>query len=439
MSRCLLLITGLLVVHVASAQPGKPLVSITKVDSGWAGNSVNAVVFRKNSLVTHGDTQYIAFYDAEGRVVLGKRRTGAGRWQLKRTPYRGNIADAHNSISIMTDGAGYLHMAWDHHNTTLRYCRSIQPGALELSPEMPMTGDAEQRVSYPEFFKIPDGGLLFLYRDGSSGNGNLVINRYDLSTRQWTRLQSNLLDGEGRRNAYWQAFVDVKGVIHLSWVWRETPDVASNHDLCYARSGDGGKTWMTTSGRIYDLPVTAATAEYAIRIPVNSDLINQTSMCADASGRPYIATYWRDAGDSSPRYHLVYYDDERWLAQALDISHTAFSLSGAGTKQIPVSRPQLLIWDSGGLSKGMIIFRDKARGNKVSAALSADMRTGNWIARDLLSEGVGAWEPSYDTELWKMKGILSLFVQKVAQADAEGQTYLPSQMVKVIEWKVQDR
>lgn len=101
-----------------------------EVAEGWASNSVNAVIFRKNALVSFRDTQFIAFYDAEGTVVLGKRRIGADQWQLKQTPYKGNVRDAHNCISIMVDGAGYLHMAWDHHNDPLHYCRSTAPGSL---------------------------------------------------------------------------------------------------------------------------------------------------------------------------------------------------------------------------------------------------------------------------------------------------------------------
>ena len=42
-----------------------------------------------------------------------------------------------------------------------------------------------------------------------------------------------------------QACVDTKGTIHISWVWRESPDVASNHDLCYAKSADG-ITWVNS-------------------------------------------------------------------------------------------------------------------------------------------------------------------------------------------------
>src|SRR3954468_3734879 len=98
------------------------------VGLGWANNSINTVAFRRNALVTFGDTQFISYYDKDRYVVLGKRRLGTAKWELKRTPYQGNTADAHNTISIMIDGAGYLHMSWDHHNNPLRYCRSIQPG-----------------------------------------------------------------------------------------------------------------------------------------------------------------------------------------------------------------------------------------------------------------------------------------------------------------------
>ena len=95
------------------------------VGMGWANNSLNTVVFRKNSLVTFADTQFIAYYDNERYVVLGKRKLGSNQWQLKRTPYQGNTADAHNTISLMVDGAGYLHLSWDHHNNPLRYCKSV--------------------------------------------------------------------------------------------------------------------------------------------------------------------------------------------------------------------------------------------------------------------------------------------------------------------------
>ena len=421
---------------VAAADPaGAPTESV--VGPGWANNSVNAVVFRKNSLVSDRHTQYVGYYDAERYLVLGKRKLGTSRWTTQRTPYRGNADDAHNAISLMLDGAGYLHVSWDHHDNALRYARGVKPGSLELGAKLAMVGADEESVSYPEFYRLPDGNLLFFYRLGGSGRGDLVINRYDARTRRWSRLHTKLITGEGKRNAYWQAFLDHKGTLHLSWVWRESPDVASNHDLAYARSRDGGVTWETSDGRPYALPISADSAEYALRIPQNSELINQTSMAADRDGNPYIASYWRDAGAAVPQYHVVFHDGGGWTVRALDFRTTAFSLSGQGTKRIPIARPQIMV-DSGpgtGTPGGLLVFRDEERGSKVSVASISDFVGGKWQVSDLTDASVGAWEPSFDTELWRRNGVLSLFVQDVQQVDGEGRAAVPPRPVRVLDWR----
>lgn len=444
MKKCLLAAALLALCVVARAQtpviPMTPMMSATEsvVGQGWANNSVNAVVFRKNSLVSDRHTQYVGYYDAERYLVLGKRKLGTARWTTRRTQYQGNAADAHNAISLMLDGAGTLHVAWDHHNNALRYARGVKPGSLELGPELPMVGADEESVSYPEFYRLPDGNLLFFYRLGGSGRGDLVINRYDAATRRWSRLHTNLITGEGRRNAYWQAFLDHRGTLHLSWVWRESPDVASNHDLAYARSRDGGVTWEKSNGERYALPISAASAEYAVRIPQNSELINQTSMAADRDGHPYIASYWRDAGSAIPQYHVVFHDGAGWAVRSLDFRKTAFSLSGQGTKRIPIARPQIMvdIADGGaGKPRGLLVFRDEERGSKVSVVRISDFAAGKWQVGDLTAASVGAWEPSFDTEWWRRSGVLSLFVQDVQQVDGEGQAAVPAQPVRVLDWR----
>jgi rhamnogalacturonyl hydrolase YesR len=409
-------------------------VNISAVADGWAANSVNVVVFRKNSLVSHGDTQYIAFYDGDAHVTLGKRKLGTSEWELKKTQLRGNVRDAHNAISIMVDGAGYLHLSWDHHNNALHYARGVAPGSLEMRVA-PMTGQDEGSLSYPEFFRLPDGNLLFFYRDGGSGRGNLVVNRYDVAKGTWRRLHSNLIDGEGHRNAYWQACVDSLGTIHVSWVWRESPDVASNHDMGYARSRDGGLTWENSAGRRYDLPITAASAEYAARIPPNSELINQTSMAADADGHPYIASYWREPGSSVPQYRVLYHTGTEWRRLDLDFRKTPFSLSGQGTKAIPVSRPQIMIDPSGVNPAGLLVFRDRERGERASVVRIDDFSAARWSVRDLDSSPLGAWEPSFDTELWRREGSLHLFLQATQQVDGEGLGQAAPSAVQVLEWK----
>ncbi|RZK19038.1 MAG: neuraminidase [Pedobacter sp.] len=423
-----------ILIHAASSIAQENNISTIALD-GWANNSVNAVIFRKNSLVTFKGNQYSAYYDQEQFLVLAKRKSESQQWITEKTQYKGDAADAHKSISIMIDGAGFLHVAWGQHNNALNYAKGISPGTLRLGEKQSMTSKKENKVSYPEFYKLRNGDLLFFYRDGGSGNGNLMINRYSVKNKTWNCVQDGLIDGEGKRNAYWQVAIDKTGTLHLSWVWRESPDVASNHDLCYARSKDGGMHWEKSTGKKYTLPINATNAEYALKIPEKSELINQTSMFADETGSVFITSYWRSVNESIPQYHIIFNDGKGWVVNDLSFRKTAFSLSGSGTKKIPISRPQIITWKKAKHYAAGIIFRDEERGSKVSIAINENIYGRQWAIKDLTNEFVGDWEPSYDTELWKNNGILNLFLQKVVQVDGEGRSKSEPTAVKVLEWK----
>ena len=429
-----ILLTTLLVVVNFSCFAQETQLS-TIAHNGWANNSVNTVIFRKNALITFKNIQYAAYYNSEQYVVLASRKIGNQKWTVQKTAFKGDATDAHKSISIMVDGDGFLHLAWGQHNNNLNYAKSVSAGSLTMDDKLPMLSVKENKVSYPEFYKLANGDLLFFYRDGGSGNGNLMINRYSLKTKKWQRVQDGMIDGEGQRNAYWQVAVDGAGTIHLSWVWRESPDVASNHDLCYAKSTDGGLTWLKSTNQTYVLPITAANAEYALKIPQHSELINQTSMFADAQGKVFIASYWRDGQETIPQYHLVFKTAGSWKVSNLGFRKTPFSLSGGGTKKIPISRPQIIVWPNGKNYAAGLLFRATEWGNKASIAINKNLNTQNWNIKDLTETSVGDWEPTYDTELWKNKGVLSLFLQNVTQVDGEGKANQEPTAVQVLDWK----
>jgi hypothetical protein len=413
-------------------KPGFSNPRIVPVATGWAKNSVNATIFRVNSLTTYGETQYITFYSEDAHVVLAKRKLGTTNWQIRKTRYKGNTKDAHNGISIAVDGSGILHMSWDHHCDPLNYCRSVAPGSLELTNKMPMTSQNENKVTYPDFYNLPDGDLLFLYRDGSSGNGNTMLNRYDVITRRWSVVQHPLIDGQGQRNAYTnQIAIDKDGNWHISWCWRETGDVATNHDICYAKSTDAGKTWLKSTGEKYILPITADNAQYVCRIPQKSELINQTTMTVDSKGRPLTATYWRPQGTTVPQYHLTYYDGQKWKTTQITRRKTPFTLSGGGTKRLSISRPKILA-DS--QDRIYMIFRDDERNARVSVAVCQDPKRIQWRIEDLTDHSVGLWEPSYDSVLWQRENVLHLFLQNVEQKDRDVMEDIPPTMVAVLEW-----
>jgi len=403
----------------------------TPVGYGWSNNSVNTVKFRKNALTSFKNFQFIAYYDENGTLVLGKRKLNTTHWEIVKTTYKGNVKDAHNSISIAVDGDGYLHVSWDHHDTKLRYAKSKLPLGLDLGNEESMTGIAEQKLTYPEFYNQPNGNLLFFYRSGSSGRGNMVINSYSLKDKKWSQLQTNLLNGENSRSAYWQAKVDQKGVIHLSWVWRESWDVSTNHDLCYARSKDGGITWEKSNGEKYTLPITAASAELAWEIPQKSSLINQTAMTTDAKGNPFIASYWSE--NTIPQFQIVYLENGIWKKINTNFRQTPFYLGGGGTKQIPISRPDLLIKEQGGNRYLYLLFRDKERDNKIAVAYTNLNQGNSWKVMDLTTTPVGEWEPNYDISLWDKEKKLHVFVQNVNQIDGEGIAKTEPTMIRVLE------
>jgi len=87
---CLLL--SFLTFGFSAAQVQSITVPVAKA---WAGNSVNAVVFRKNSLVTYKNIQFIAFYNQKGKLTLSNRKLNTSKWEIVETAFIGNIHNAH--------------------------------------------------------------------------------------------------------------------------------------------------------------------------------------------------------------------------------------------------------------------------------------------------------------------------------------------------------
>lgn len=423
-----------LAMAAAVVAAGEIKVSESEVGKGYSQTSVNTAIFRSSSVVSADSAgvrlQFVSYYNGDGKLTIGKRRGEGGKWETKVTDYRAKVEDGHNVISMTVDGDGYLHVCYDHHGSPLHYRKSVKPYGLELTEELSMTGEDEGAVTYPEFHTLPSGNLAFLYRTGSSGNGDMVMNTYEVRAKKWSRRQRNLIDGEGKRNAYWQMTIDRKGRIHLSWVWRETWMVETNHDMCYAYSDDEGVTWRRSDGKQYQLPIKMETAEVAWKIEQKSELINQTSMATDNKCRPYIATYWREKGETVPQYRLVWHDGKKWQMSVVSDRKTPFSLAGGGTKMIPIARPRFVI----GKKAAYYIFRDAERGSKVGVYTCKKMskKGAKWSVVDLTDYSVGAWEPSFDEELWRKEGKLDIFVQTTFQGDGEKTVSHEATPVKVL-------
>ena len=235
----------------AGAGGAPATVEMLDITDVWSGHPVAF------SLVTRGDQQFAAFFDANRRMTVAQRTLGTTAWQLTRLDNTLGW-DSHNYVTMAIDSTGFVHVAGNMHNVPLIYYRSTRAlDASSLARVTSMVGSNEQSVTYPEFFQGPTGNLVFIYRDGGSGNGNHIFNTYDTGTRAWRRLLGTpLTDGQGQRNAYPVGPVlGPDGFYHLVWVWRDTPDAATNHDLSYAKSRDLVQ-WQSAAGTPLTLPVT---------------------------------------------------------------------------------------------------------------------------------------------------------------------------------------
>ncbi len=418
---CISLISGC---SSSSFSPRADTQILPIASDGFAGSSVNVLAGVKQTLFTSGAIQYAAYYNGDAHLVLAKRSLNSREWQIQVTEFTGNVNDAHNHISLAVDGDGYVHIAWDHHNSQLKYAQSVAPGSLQLKAVAMLARPGkeaealEASVTYPQFYRLNNGGLLFAYRDGGSGHGNLVLNRYDLQRKSWQRLHSSLIDGEGERSAYWDMTIDKNSVLHLAWIWRDTPDVASNHDIAYARSLDNGQTWQDLSGQTYQLPINAANAKLAKRIPTQHKLMNPPVVAADAQSNPFIASYWADTPSAKPSYHIVYArDKQHWRELNAPEPAGNFELGGLGTKNPPISRAVLLIQQHAAATGLHLIYRDDFKQGQVIAHSLADIAQPQWRTQVLVNKNMGAWEPSLDITQWYQQQQAQLLLQQVGQDD----------------------
>lgn len=408
-----------LALEAAASGPPQALTarSIPLAEDAWAGSSVNVVAGTRQSLYTGSVHQIAGYYDGDGRLILARRRIGEDRWTKENTSLFGNPVDAHNSISLVVDGDGFVHVAWGHHNSALHYARSVEPGSLKLVPA-DMVGRNESSVTYPQFYRLRGGDLLFQYRDGGSGRGSLVMNRYASADRRWVRLHDELLDGEGERSAYWDMAIDAQGNLHLAWTWRETPDVASNHDLLYVQSTTEGRTWQSADGHEVKLPLKLDGSPVVEIVPQGRNLMNPPVVAADSHGNPFLTSYWSATPVSKPRYHVLFHQDGKWNHIEAAEAREAFQLSGRGTKRPPFSRAVLAVETHWDLTWVHLIYRDDFE-RAILALTLPGLDQPAWEVRKLVDRDVGGWEPSLDPQQWERLGQMQMLLQTVDQVDGD--------------------
>ncbi|MEQ9216665.1 MAG: BNR repeat-containing protein [Cyclobacteriaceae bacterium] len=308
------------------------------IDRVWAGHPVGF------SLYTQGNRQYIAYYNANRNMVVGQRDLDEDAFELYVMPATSRETaggtstvlgwDSHNSLTIGIDKEGYIHVAGNMHVHPITYFRSTKPHDITtLEQVMEMVGTEEKRCTYPHFMLTKEGELLFHYRDGGSGNGNEIYNSYATETKSWSRmLDVPLTDGEGLMNAYQSTPAILQdGWYHMYWVWRDTPDCSTNHDLSYMKSPDL-QNWYNAFGEPIELPATLKQKALIVDpIPVNGGIINLAAkMVLDHKNRP-VFTYHKFDEEGNTQLYVAQVNQRAWSYKKVTNWDYRWEFSGNGS------------------------------------------------------------------------------------------------------------
>ena len=409
-----------------SAQTLAPGVSLLPVAPGYAFENLNATSFTRHNLYTVGATQYVAFYGVNTNVTVGWRLLGTTNWTLNATVFQPDAAtDGHDVVSLGISADGILHCSWGMHGNTFNYARSPQPGSLNLV-RTTMTG-FENSVTYPQFINRPDGDLLFIFREGTSGAGNTFINHYSAVTHAWTNTtlgasQAPIIVGETgiaatTCNAYpnYECF-DGHTNLLITWTWRDSSaSIDFNHDTIFARSADYGVSWQTWNGTPYTLPITETNAGNVWPLSTNHSLMNMSGQCIDTNNRPVICNWWAPLGVGTPiQFFIIWNDGTRWRTNQIG-NRTTTENQTWPTRPVIVCDTNNWLW---------VFYTDPERGSVPTLAWTSDPNRTTWNFANLTSQFMGdragtvwgGWEFTYDPVRWQRDGKLDVFYQSIGNA-----------------------
>ena len=333
--------------------PNLSVVSTSTVGSTWAGMQVT------QRLLTDGNDQYVAYYAVNRGLTVAKHTIG-GAWTYKTLPSTLGW-DSHNYVSLGLDRDGNLHVAGNMHNVPLVYFRTTVPGDISTLVRVTNMVDAatESSVTYPEFVNRSDGSLVFDYREGGSGDGVTYFDVYNESTSSWSHLVSTpMFDGNGSASnpsGTWSSYFQgptkgPDGWFHMIWVWRDTPDAATNSMLTYAKSQDL-VNWVTNNGTPLATPFKYGQGDVIDPVPDYGGLLNGNAKIGfDASGNVLVTYHKYDAQGLSQVYAARPTASGTWQISQITNWTGRWSFGGSGSLNFQVAMQGSHVLSNGDIS-----------------------------------------------------------------------------------------
>lgn len=306
------------------------------VDHTWSAHPSSPPI-----LVTAGDAQYLAYYNAQRRLTLAWRELDEETWQHRHFPVVTRWATrGHALIGLAVDTGGHIHLVPYRRDLSeqpqappnMIYFRSTRPHDPASMEPTHMVATDEPNPGYPVFLTAPDGTLYFEFRDGGSGRGNQQINRYDTASQTWHPTPM-LLDGRGEMSAYGGPRLGPDGNWHCHWMWRNTPMADTNHTLSYMVSADL-ISWRSACGTELELPVDPDHPLVVVDpAKPQAGLLNPLQWIGhDGRNRPVI-TYHLYAPCGNSAIYAARFDDGAWKRVAAHVWDFRWEFAERGSIQ----------------------------------------------------------------------------------------------------------
>lgn len=301
------------------------------VDDAWVANRAFF------DLQTRNGKQFVAYYNKNRNMTVAMRNEGDTAWV--RTPLPNRLHwDTHNYVDMGIDEKGYIHVSGNMHVNPLAYFRSEKPYDVSTMLTLnEMIGDKEEaRVTYPRFFNSPEGDLYYSYRSGTCGDGNIMVNKFDPESCEWSRYLNEPLflgvEESTDRAAYHRFIVDEEGTFHYVWMWRWTPLVETCHQLCYATTKDL-KSWKNGAGEEISLPFRPDTKALIVDpAPTKGGMHNgKYNIIVDEAHNPYIGYLKYDEAGNTQLY-LAAFKGGKWQSLQLTNWDFRWEFFGGGDK-----------------------------------------------------------------------------------------------------------
>jgi hypothetical protein len=278
-------------------------------------------------LLTRDGIQYVAYFDHDRFLTIARRELDSNHWKYHRFPVQmGWQTGSHAKLSLALDRQGYIHITCYRRGLLQEpptpprpiYYRSATPHSIDEFEQLYMVSE-DERTDYPTFINI-DGTIYFSFRDGGSGQGDQQFYRYDDYQRRWEQvLDTPLTDGQGERSAYiyggGMPTPGPDGRFHLLWVWRETPDHATNHSLSYARTvGSDLTQWESAGGVPVTPPFTIDNTELLVDgTPPGGGLSNPLNRIGWDSRQRAVISYHRFDKKGVSQIYNARFDGDKWM------------------------------------------------------------------------------------------------------------------------------